>query len=57
MAGELDQQAIEVSFKATKISYNLFNSFPADVIDTFYLLDEDNFELALNAIKIRFNKM
>ena len=23
MAGELDQQAIEVSFKATKISYNL----------------------------------
>lgn len=45
------------SRRLIKLAYNLFNSFPADVIDTFYLLDEDNFELALNAIKIRFNKM
>lgn len=44
------------SRKLVKLAYNLFNSFPADVIDTFYVLDEDNFNLALNAIKLRFNK-
>ena len=45
------------SRKLVKLAYNLFNSFPADVIDTFYVLDEDNFNLALNAIKLRFNKI
>lgn len=44
------------SRKLIKLGFNLFNSFPADVIDTFYVLDEDNFNLALNAIKIRFGK-
>ncbi len=45
------------SRKLVKLAYNLFNSFPADVIDTFYVLDEDNFNLALNAIKLRFNRL
>ncbi len=45
------------SRKLVKLAYNLFNSFPADVIDTFYVLDEDNFNLALNAIKLRFNRI
>lgn len=45
------------SRKLVKLAYNLFNSFPADVIDTFYVLDEDNFKLALNAIKLRFNRL
>ena len=44
------------SRKLVALAYNLFNGFPADVIDTFYVLDEDNFNLALNAIKIRFNQ-
>ena len=44
------------SRKLVKLAYNLFNSFPADIIDTFYVLDEDNFNLALNSIKLRFNK-
>jgi len=38
-----------------KLGFNLFNSFPADVINTFCTLDSDNFELAIEAIKIRFN--
>lgn len=45
------------SKKLVKLAYNLFNSFPADVMDTFHVLDEDNFNLALNAIKLRFNKL
>lgn len=44
------------SRKLIKLAFNLYNSFPADVIDTFYLLDEKNFNLALNALKLRFNK-
>lgn len=39
-----------------KLAYNLYNSYPSDsVIDTFYLLDEQNFKLAMNAIRLRFN--
>lgn len=44
------------SRKLIKLAYNLYNSFPADVIDTFYLLDNDNFKIALESIKIRFNR-
>lgn len=44
------------SRKLIKLAYNLFNGYPADVLDTFYILGEDNFNLALNAIKIRFGK-
>lgn len=46
------------SRKLIKLGYNLYNSSnSADVIDTFYILDDDNFELALNAIKLRFDKL
>lgn len=44
------------SLKLIKLAFNLFNSYPADVMDTFYLLDDKCFKLALNAIKLRFNK-
>ncbi|NLK24911.1 MAG: hypothetical protein GX309_13300 [Clostridiales bacterium] len=44
------------SRKLIKLAYNLFNGYPADVLDTFYILDNNNFDLALNALKIRFNK-
>ena len=44
--------------KLVKLAYNLYNSYPSEdtVIDTFYLLDEENFKLAINAIKLRFNR-
>lgn len=45
------------SRKLIKLAFNLYNSYPADVIDTFYLLDENNFNLALNAIKLRLNRI
>lgn len=44
------------SRKLIKLGFNLYNSFPADVVDTFYLLDNNNFNLALNALKLRFNR-
>ena len=34
MAGELDQQAIEVSFKATKISYNLLVALSKSIVES-----------------------
>ena len=37
-----------------QLAFNLFNSFPADVMGTFRNLDDENYELALEAIKIRF---
>lgn len=55
----LDSEEVDFcssSRKLIKLAYNLYNSYPADVIDTFYVLDEVNFIIALNAIKIRFNK-
>ncbi len=44
------------SKKLIRLAYNLYNSYPADVMDTFSVLDEENFELALNAIEGRFRK-
>lgn len=44
------------SKKLIGLAYNLFNGYDADVLDTFYSLDEDNFELALKALKLRFNR-
>ncbi|OFV71541.1 DUF6075 family protein [Acetobacterium wieringae] len=37
-----------------KLGYNLFNGFPADIMETFRRLDDDNFALAMSAIKKRF---
>jgi hypothetical protein len=42
------------SNRLIKLAFNLYNSYPADVYDTFYLLDDKNFKLAINAIRIRF---
>lgn len=39
-----------------KLGFNLYNGNEADIKTTFQNLDDDNFELALNAIKFRFDK-
>lgn len=41
-----------------KLAFNLYNNYDSDqtVIDTFCYLDDSNFSLAIEAIKIRFNK-
>lgn len=45
------------STKLIKLAFNLFNGDnKADVLNTFSGLDKDNFNLCLQAIKIRFNK-
>lgn len=43
--------------KLLKLAFNLYNSQnKADVCDTFAGLDSNNFELAIQAIKIRFGQ-
>lgn len=39
-----------------KIAFNLFNGYPADIRDTLSALDKNNYDLAIQAIAIRFNK-
>lgn len=43
------------SRRLVKLAFNLFNGFPVDVMDIFSSLDENNFNLALQAIRIRFD--
>ena len=52
--GEVD--LCSSSRKLIKLAYNLYNGYGADVLETFAVLDEDNFDLAIKAIKIRFNR-
>src|SRR6056297_3854773 len=43
------------SRKLIRLAFNLFNgNYPADVLNSFSGLDDDNFEIALNALIIRF---
>lgn len=40
-----------------KVGFNLFNSYPTDsLIDCFAGLDDHNFELVMQAIRIRFDR-
>ncbi len=53
--GEVDLSSS--SLKLVKLAYNLFNGYyAADVLETFSGLDEYNFELCIEAIRIRFNQ-
>lgn len=38
------------------LAFNLYNGYPADVSDTLFVLDEGNFEIAMNAMRMRFDK-
>lgn len=44
------------SRKLIILGFGLYNGYSADVLDTFSALDDDNFLLAIEAIKIRFGK-
>lgn len=42
-----------------RLAFNLYNGFSttsSDVLSIFCNLDDDNFDIAINAIKIRFNR-
>ena len=45
------------SIKLLKLGFNLYNGYAADVLDVFSILDKANFNLALEAIRLRFNKL
>lgn len=40
-----------------KLGFNLYNGTETDLLSVFINLDNENFELALNAIQFRFNKL
>lgn len=40
-----------------RLGYNLYNGYPADVLESFYNLDDNNYDIALNAVNIRFGKV
>lgn len=46
------------SQKLIMLAFNLYNGYTgADVLDIFRSLDYENFDLAINAIKLRFNRL
>ena len=53
--GEVDLTSS--SRKLVMAAFNLYNGhYKADICDTFAGLDDENFDLIIQAIKIRFNK-
>ncbi|CZQ80475.1 DUF6075 family protein [Trichococcus collinsii] len=56
----LDNGEVDLSSSSRKLvmaAFNLFNGhYTADIFDTFAGLDDENFDLVIQAIKIRFNK-
>ena len=53
--GEVDLRSS--SRKLVMAAFNLYNGhYEADIFDTFAGLDDKNFNLVIQAIKIRFNK-
>lgn len=44
------------SKRLVQLAFNLYNGYKADVADVLCVLDDENFELAMTAIRIRFNK-
>lgn len=45
------------SQRLVQLAFNLYNgNGPADVLETFCYLDKQNFEVAMEAIRIRFDK-
>ena len=54
-SGEVDLSSS--SRKLVLAAFNLYNGqYKADLCDTFAGLDDENFDLIIQAIKIRFNK-
>lgn len=59
----LEEQTVDFSSSSkalVKLSFNLFNGYQTENDDPLNLLsnlDEENFEIALKAIRIRFNKI
>ena len=56
----LENGEVDLSSSSRKLvlaAFNLYNGhYKADLCDTFASLDDENFDLMIQAIKIRFNK-
>jgi len=39
-----------------ELGFSLYNGYKANVLNTFSGLDEENFDLAIAALRIRFNQ-
>ncbi len=44
------------SRKLIELGFSLYNGYKANVLNTFSGLDEENFDLAIAALRIRFNQ-
>ncbi len=44
------------SRKLIRLGFALYNGYSADILDTFSPLDDENFNLAINALEIRFSR-
>lgn len=44
------------SYKLMKLAFNLFDGYPADVLDTINFLNDEDFNLAIKGLRIRMNK-
>jgi hypothetical protein len=44
------------SRKLIELAFSLYNGYKADVLNTFSGLDEENFDLAIDALRMRFNQ-
>ena len=42
--------------KLIELGFSLYNGYKANVLNTFSGLDEENFDLAIAALRIRFNQ-
>ena len=54
LEGSISLSAVETSL--ISLAFNLYNGYPADVKDVLYPLDGENFDLALNAMAVRFSR-
>ena len=44
------------SRKLIEIAFNHFNGYPADISEVLSVLDNDNFELAIDSMRLRYNQ-
>jgi len=55
----LEENTVDLSSSSRnliKLAFNLFNGYPADIYETLSILDDHNFNLAIDAMKLRFDK-
>ena len=54
---DTEDRSIHLNFdELSDFGFSLYNGYKANVLNTFSGLDEENFDLAIAALRIRFNQ-